>query len=163
MNAMDEVLRANIARIRVANGLRQADLAERMNGSAGWTASTVSWVENGRRQVSAVELVLLCQALGTCLDDILLGVTPSEPTEPARDVPAVRDDERKAASRLGLTREAFRHRVLATYGRTLDQERDRRIGDVAGMPPSTVQAKRGHATRAIVAELSVCSDVRGRA
>lgn len=180
-------MRENLRRIRGKLGWRQADLAEEMHQRAGWTASTVAWVENGRRDISATELVWLCHVLEVGATELMQGAghiamegtnhavplamlrrnvagsgfAKRNPRRLTADDAAARDDERKAASRLGVTPDILRVAVFATYGRHLDQERNRRIGDVTGMSPRTVQAKRGHATRAIVAELAALIDEHG--
>lgn len=179
----DALLAANIRRIRTDLGWRQADLAEHMHPYAGWNSSTVAWVENGRRAISGAEVYWLCVVLGVGADELMKGSRrvvrsdglaiasvwvrraamaqgfPARRTSP-EDATA-RDDERKAAARLGVTPEVFRVLIYMTFGRHLDQERNRRIGDVTGLSPRTIQAKRGHATRAIVAELSALIDEHG--
>ena len=46
--------------VRRHNGWTQADLAQHMHPFAGWTASTVSWLETDRRRLTAEDMIWLC-------------------------------------------------------------------------------------------------------
>lgn len=176
---LDEVIADNVRRLREQLGWRQADLAEAMHLRAGWSTSTVSWVESLRRRVDAAELVWLCDALGVSVDELLAapgstrvsmsgglpvplallrrtatrGGAVAKPVQ-TPDAALVHDDERRAAARLGITADEFRAVMVAQFGRSLAGERDRRLGDVSMLSPRSVQAKRGHATRTIISEVS---------
>jgi len=127
---------------RVRRGMRQIDLAAMMS-QAGWSASTVAWVENGHRRMTAGELQMLCHFL-----DVEAPSCPLPPKPVAQD-----SDEviRKAARRLGLSHDAFRRAVMNRYGRSFERERDARVGTHGSA--RSQQARRAHATRKILAEL----------
>ena len=78
---LDGVIGANVRAWRSAHGLRQPDLAEAMGelGARGWSASTVSKVEDGKRSISVYELLALGLALGATpvelLDPLAFGDT----------------------------------------------------------------------------------------
>jgi transcriptional regulator with XRE-family HTH domain len=75
--------------------------------------------------------------------------------ETARDA-ARGDAERKAARRLGVPPLDLSVAAHGRYGRSFSDERDRRVADQApdDAAPRTLQALRGHVTRAMVAELA---------
>ena len=147
---------ASVRRLRLARKMTQVDLAEAMSGRAGWTATTVAWVETGRRRLTAAELLHLCEVL-RCRPHALVEGIDQAPVV-SRDLDevvgqAVRDEERKNAKRLGVSVEQFRALVQARYGRTFRDERDSRAKVTRRMSQRTAQAKRGHATRRIIEEL----------
>lgn len=71
--------------------------------------------------------------------------------EPRADLPT--EAERKAAGRLGVAPETVVRRGRARWGHRLDDEREQRLGVTSGVPARTVQARRGHITRQLIAEL----------
>jgi hypothetical protein len=73
----------------------------------------------------------------------------------ARDA-ARGDAERKAARRLGVAPLDLSVAAHGRYGRSFSDERDRRVAEQApsDAAPRTLQALRGHVTRAMVAELA---------
>jgi hypothetical protein len=74
---------------------------------------------------------------------------PAEPTEA----------DRRAARRLGMTLEEATAAAMRRWGRTLAEERDRRLSERAGeLSPRQLQAMRGHITRELLAELTTASD-----
>jgi transcriptional regulator with XRE-family HTH domain len=75
--------------------------------------------------------------------------------ETARDA-ARGDAERKAARRLGVPPLTLSVAAHGRYGRSFSDERDRRVAEQAppGAAPRSLQALRGHVTRAMVAELA---------
>ncbi len=184
---LDDVIARNMRRIRQVNGWNQGDLAEAM-ASVGWTPTTVTFIETGRRQVKATELIRLCVVLGVKPEDFLAGDgiyrltaeshamagleetraalrRPRKPVvlDPANE--AVRDEERKMAKRLGMTGDLLRSLVQDVYGHSLTEERDSRLGDVSGLAARSVQAKRGRISTQITKELrsglTVQADGRG--
>jgi hypothetical protein len=76
--------------------------------------------------------------------------------ETARDAAARGDAERKAARRLGVPPLDLSVAAHGRYGRSFSDERDRRVAEQApdDAAPRTLQALRGHVTRAMVAELA---------
>jgi transcriptional regulator with XRE-family HTH domain len=63
------------------------------------------------------------------------------------------EPERAAANQLGLPVADVAALGLHTWGRTLTAERDARLGDLTRESMRSVQAKRGHVTRALIQEL----------
>lgn len=146
-----------------------------------WTPSIAAWVESGRRRVTGVELLLLCYRLGCTPAELIEGVDSatvseagmipldklravlSEPVAPNKLAPegsGARDEERKAAKKLGLSVGNFRIAFQDIYGRRLVDERDARLGDTKGLDARSIQAKRGRVTREISAELANKYQVR---
>jgi transcriptional regulator with XRE-family HTH domain len=73
-----ETVGARIARLRMAQGWTQEDLAL----EAGLNQATISWIEAGRG-LRADTLHALSEALGVSMDDIWLGEDEDEDDEPA--------------------------------------------------------------------------------
>lgn len=71
---LEEAIGLNVARLREAAGLSQAEVGARLGGYLGapWSRQAVSAAEKGRRAFTAVELVSLALAFGTSLDQLLL-------------------------------------------------------------------------------------------
>jgi transcriptional regulator with XRE-family HTH domain len=70
---LQEVLAANLARIRRGKGWRQDDLArEARRANIQWTRSIVAKVEAGHRQLSLEELLLVPDLLGVPLEELLV-------------------------------------------------------------------------------------------
>jgi transcriptional regulator with XRE-family HTH domain len=61
--------------------------------------------------------------------------------------------EQRAADRLGIEPAQLKAAARTLWGQDFEQERDARAGDASGIPPATLQARRGHATRAMLADL----------
>jgi hypothetical protein len=74
------------------------------------------------------------------------------------------DAERKAARRLGVPALTLSVAAHSRYGRSFTAERDRRVAEQApaDAPPRTLQALRGHITRALIAELATALTKGGR-
>lgn len=75
-------------RARLARGLRQADLAERLDVA---TATIQRW-ETGNRTPDAKDLVRLADVLGTSIDELLGREPPLAAAEP-RDLPLPSDSQ----------------------------------------------------------------------
>lgn len=63
------------------------------------------------------------------------------------------DAERHAAKRLSVEVPQVIFASRALWGHDFTDERDTRVGDVGDAAPETLQARRGHATRAMLADL----------
>ena len=63
------------------------------------------------------------------------------------------DADRHAARRLGIEPAQVRLAARVLWRRDFAEERDGRVGEVSGLSPRTLQARRGHAARAMLAEL----------
>jgi transcriptional regulator with XRE-family HTH domain len=68
------------------------------------------------------------------------------------------DAEANAARRLKVEPVQLKVASLVLWGRDFTEERDERAGDPGDAAPDTVQALRGHATRAMLAELGAFLD-----
>jgi transcriptional regulator with XRE-family HTH domain len=66
--------------------------------------------------------------------------------------------EARAADRLGVEAPQLKLAALKKFGHTFEEERDARSGAVDGLSSKTVQARRGHATRAMLTELRTYID-----
>ena len=79
---LDQVIRARIRGLRLARGWSLDALAARCHLSA----STLSRIETGHRRISIDQLVLLAQALGTSLDQLVESVADDDVViRPRRD------------------------------------------------------------------------------
>ncbi len=144
---------------------RQDDIAARARRyGLDWSRDIVWRVETGQRSLSVGEGLRLAQALDVDLDKL---------TEPARELlnrergegfdemPARPSDaEFKAARKLGVTPRDVVSAAHSLWGRSLADERDRRVAEHAehGSTSRTLQARRGHVTRALTTELATHID-----
>lgn len=134
---------------RRALGWTQLDLAAAMVArSHWWTPPSVSRILNGQRNVTPGELVDLAAIFGITPNDLLPEPEPEPP--PIAEVASrlwvdAYQLDTKVAVRLGIPTDAVRRRARARYGRDLIHERNARSTD----DPRA----RGHATRALIAEL----------
>jgi transcriptional regulator with XRE-family HTH domain len=81
-----------------------------------------------------------------------------------RAVTGIGDSERYAARKLGTTPERINLAALASWGRTLAEERDHRVqqqGGDAETTPRGLQALRGHVTRELLTELETILSQKG--
>ncbi len=149
----------------------------------GWDRATVAAIETGRRELTLTEGFFLPHVLREVIghevavwelldEDAKVAIGPETwmsgkhvryalgADNPKAEWLAIEpviwptDAERKAAIRLGVTPKAVMLRGLRLWGRRLDAERDQRLGDTSQVPARTVQARRGHLTRQLIAELS---------
>lgn len=165
----------------------------RLHGLTTWRTGTVGGMEAGLRNPRLDDVILICASLGVTLEELLPGtgeavelgdgmvMTPATirallagaapgaaNSHPAQiqgsapgDLPG--DAERHAAKRLGAEVAQVVLASRALWGRSFTEERDRRAGLTDGMTPRTVQARRGLAARAMLAELqaAIGAPVRG--
>ena len=64
------------------------------------------------------------------------------------------ETEQRAAERLGVEPVQLKAAARVRWNRDFEDERDARVGDASDVAPQTLQARRGHATRAMLAELA---------
>ena len=174
-----EQLAERLRNARLAVGHRQEDVADNMRllGFPTWAKATVAGVELGRRGVTPDELYVLALIVEAPLMDLLdfdfvtpdghifggemrrasltgEGMTPDRTwfVDYVKDWPD--EAERKASGRLGIAVDDLRRLALRTWGCSLSEERDRRLGDTSDVPRRTTQALRGHITRELIAELA---------
>jgi transcriptional regulator with XRE-family HTH domain len=67
----------NVAAERTRRAWDQTTLAKKI-GAAGWSRSTVSNLELGKRRVTADDLPLLCEAFDISLTQLLFGADPAD-------------------------------------------------------------------------------------
>lgn len=148
-----------------------------------WSRERIYTIELGNRgTVSVEELAVLSHAYGVPLSEWFAGdgevdLSPTTYVErwrlrdfldaggeralvplhhlgaPVERAAGIGDAERKVAARLDRTAAEVVSAGLELWGRTVTEERDRRLGDTFDLPTRTVQAKRGSITRALVREL----------
>jgi hypothetical protein len=170
---LDKIIAKRLERIldEELHHLRREDVARGMRGLGfRWTANRVTQVVKGNRSISVLELAGICAVLrrpiaailgdegtvelpgGTvAVEDVwkaLLGVPSWPAREDLSDDPTIQDEATlKAARRLGIKPAQVDVAAMRLWGRPLGEERDRRVGD------QPVQGRRGHVTRALLAEL----------
>lgn len=187
---LDRLVGRNLRAIRERFGLSQTDVAEGM-AAAGfpvWRKATVADVERGARKVSLDELAALADVTETRpaqllapdaeLSDeasrrakVLTGkATPRSP-EGLEDVAEARSREKLTAflaSELGVEESELKSLSREVYGAPAYVERERRVLEEGDIPPvnrqrQELRARRGHATRAILAELRERQEAARRA
>ncbi len=156
-------------------GLRQDAVAAsaRARGLP-WRRDTIAAIEAGRREVSLSDFITL-RGVPVQRDEVASLFTEAKKL-PAR-IAAEQDAELKAARKLGISARAVVDASVRLWGRTLTQERDRvlrenvKIDNMAreywtargqqDLPPArTLQAVRGHITRALLGALE--AEINGR-
>jgi transcriptional regulator with XRE-family HTH domain len=82
--------------------------------------------------------------------------------DPDFEAYAVRGEElRRLGRRVGLDGQELGWVAVQLFGRDLFEERDSRVGSVAGLPPESVRSKRGHATRGVLTDVRAHIDGEG--
>jgi len=185
---VNDAIRVNIRALREARGWSQSQLSARLRatGLCTWSPSVVALVEGGRQRADRIiDAAALCAVFGITLGEL---IHTNEPVQGADTVPpgvialaiegkalppnlaALPDDAPhdldRIARLMGLDRNQFTmllYDVFQVYSFTA--LRDRRAGLVASHQhtdkESTTRARRGHATRSILAELQARLDRDG--
>ncbi len=179
-----EVLAAGLKGVRMGHGLRQEDAAARIraHGLTSWIRGTVAQAEVGARRLTFEEVLLLSSAYEVTPAALIAGAdedlvelapralvpvatlralvagrtVPRTIRENVSDQPpeGIGEAERHVARRLGTSPELVNEMALALWGRSLAEERERRLTDQPeGLSPRRLQALRGHVTRDLIAEL----------
>lgn len=192
---LPQVVGFRLARLRDQFGLSQDDIATAAQRlGLAWRRSSVAMLEQGRRGLSAEELLLLPYVLDEAIRrgnpdaEVALEVSLGELLEPGRrevlaltdafgltgkqveawlggatpDVvpwkrqPDITEAERHAAAFLEVPVDAVQDAARRLWGRTLTEERDRRVAESADPDMSTRsrQARRALVTRALHRELA---------
>jgi integrase len=156
----------------------------RRHGLVAWRTSTVGSLEAGLRHPGVGEVILICSALDTTLYGLLLAADESgsrevrlgkgavlttaairsrlHPVTPPLPVavtasPAASlfsDAERHAARKLGVDPAKVRRAAIGLWRRDFDAERDARAGGMEGLTLRSRQARRGIASRQMLAEIA---------
>ncbi|MGH8891544.1 MAG: helix-turn-helix domain-containing protein [Acidothermaceae bacterium] len=175
---LEHVVAANAVQLRRNRGWTQLDLARAMaEVGMGWTPGRAQQIESFAGTLSLPEALGLCWALKVPLADLLAGDDQIALPGPGRSVElrafrealagrgAIRQPDRGAdeaadyeevrakATQLQLSPEVFIELCLQRFGRSFRAERDHRAGDLANLRPRSAQVKRGHAGRAVLADL----------
>ncbi len=179
-----EVIGSRVRALREEAGLRQEDLAAAAYAlGLAWPRTVIWELERGEKSISAEELLLLPALLGAALNHPVTYADLLDTDEEvrlskvvsarARDLPGVlagtltltgpdtsgtrlSEADGDAARRLGISRSALTAIAMRLWGCSLSAHRDALI--TAALPPGTpartVQAKRGHVTRGLLAEVA---------
>lgn len=187
MDELDRVIAGNLRQLIAERGWRHVELASRLNANGfAWTANRVAQVTTDRRRLTLLELAALCATFAVPLsrfldgdrdvpipagqpvplamvrESLTAGTVTASPTAVTvtRYVYVPTDEEEAAVKRLGLPNVGELHRLAkrALGTTSVVEERDRRVGDPAGVSKRSLQAKRGHAMRAILTELRAYND-----
>jgi|SRR5665213_678672 len=175
---LEHLVARNTAQLRRARGWTQLDLAREMaDVGLGWTPGRAQQVESLAGTLTLPEVLGLCWVLRVPIADLLdgddhVGVRGSDRTFPLhqfRDAltghGAIRQPDRRAenaaaveevrgkAAKLGLPTDVFIELCQQCFGHSFRTERDNRAGDLSRLPPQSAQIKRGHAARAVLADL----------
>jgi len=175
------VVGENLARIRAERGQtqREASAFLRERGLA-WPPGNIGQLESGKRHsVRIEELLMLSAAYEVKLWEWFKGESSVYLTDDLR-IPrehlrlALRakpfgllyginqvstryvtdEPERAAGLQLMMSLEEIQAAAERLWGHSMGEERDRRLGDTSAIQsPRSLQAKRGHATRTLIAEL----------
>jgi transcriptional regulator with XRE-family HTH domain len=178
---LDAVLARNLREVLERHEMRHADLAERMRvHGVGWSTNTVAQVLGRHRQVPIIELAALCSVFEVPLTELLSGddqITVGFHTLPLGAIRQVidtgrmpripedqrtgvviylpSDEEAKAMRRLRIDIGTLTYAADRLFGTTdIVEERDRRAGDLSGLPKRSAQSKRGHAMRSVLDEIA---------
>lgn len=185
---IEHVIARNLKRLREERGWTQADFSTQMwLRGASWSPNRVAQIETLRTRMSLSEIFLLMVTLNVSMSELLAGddeiiasqsVYPlhmvragfeGSPTEALQQWErqegeyAVETGEtlRKIGVRSGLTPRELDQLAQITYGHGIVAERDSRTGDDRDLSKRSAQTKRGHATRAILAELTAIIEQDG--
>lgn len=147
------VVGRNLRSARQEAGATRNDVAvwARRYGFPAWRRNTVQTIEDGRRLVTAEELltlpVILSAACGRPVEllDLTEGWGVEVPTPTDED--GLDETTDRAARMLGVPREEVLARSLDLWGRSLYAEREART------PPGAGHGQRGWVTRSLLAEL----------
>jgi hypothetical protein len=168
-----------LPRLTPGPGSTQTDLAEAMcMVGFRWQANRVAQIETLRRPVSLLEVVGLSRAFGVPVSRLLSGedeidlptgisvplaairaALAGEPVSPdewqvAERRNAARDELRKVAKRLDLDWQDLQRVSYDMWQLPFFTAREKNLGDVSGLSKRSAQTKRGHVTRALLAEMA---------
>lgn len=176
-----DLLAVGVKAARQARGWSQEDAAQafQIYGLRAWRRSTVGQVEAKLRLPQLGELLVICAALGVPLAELITaadgdiqvfhgitmpgsairallsgsqpGMAPllSAKPKPVRPTGAEGD----TACKFGVRAAVVAATARSLWGRSLDEERDARAGDLSSLSPRSRQARRGLAARPLIAEL----------
>jgi transcriptional regulator with XRE-family HTH domain len=180
---LEHVIARNVAERRTDRGWTQADLAREMHTwGFTWATNRVAQVETLRRPVSLLEVIGLAMVFDLPVQRLLDGddqialpdgrefplawlrkaVIEGQPKtrfsifspQYHLAVEAEYQDLRRMATKLGLSAPEDLDALARTlFGQAFHSEREARLGDVSGLSKRSAQTKRGHVSRALLAEV----------
>lgn len=178
---LEHVIARNVTELRTDHGWTQADLAREMRAwGFTWATNRVTQVETLRRPVSLLEVIGLAMVFDLPVERLLDGddkialpdgrefplVFLREALiagEPKARIWGARDflageadyqDLRRMATKLGLSApEDLDALARKVFGQPFHSEREARLGDVSGLSKRSAQTKRGHVSRALLADV----------
>lgn len=178
---LEHVIARNVAELRTDREWTQADLAREMREwGFTWGTNRVTQLETLRRPVSLLEVIGLAMTFAVPVTRFLDGddkitlpddrefplafmreamvggefkrrfYTPKDYMQSEADF----QDLRKMASNMGLSNpEDLATLALKVFGEQFHAERESRLGNVSGLSKRSAQTKRGHVSRAMLAEI----------
>ena len=178
---LEHVIARNVAELRTERGVTQADVALEMREYGfTWQSNRVAQIETLYRTVSLIDVIGLAWVFhvpvsrlfgGDDNEDITLPngrliklwflreslTDANADPKPMRyfvDVHTAVAEGVKMSTKLGL-HSALDLDTLAqrVFGKSFQAEREARLGDVTGLSKRSAQTKRGHVSRALLAEL----------
>ena len=180
---LEHVIARNVAELRTEHGWTQAELAREMHDwGFTWATNRVAQLETLRRPVSLLEVIGLAMVFDLPVERLLDGddkialpdgrefplawlrkaVIEGQPKtrfsifSPQHHlaVEAEYQELRRMATKLGLSApEDLDALARKVFGQPFHSEREARLGDVAGLSKRSAQTKRGHVSRALLAEV----------
>src|ERR1019366_2636747 len=175
---LEHLVARNTAQLRRNRGWTQLDLAREMvDVGLGWTPGRAQQIESLAGTLTLPEVLGLCWVLRVPIADLLDGddevTVPGSPRifplHQFRDAltghGAIRQPDRRAekaaaveevrakSAKLGLGADVFIELCQQRFGHSFRSERDQRAGDLSKLSPRSAQVKRGHAARAVLADL----------
>jgi len=178
---LEHVIARNVALLRTEHSATQPDLAGKMKANGfTWSTNRVAQIETLHRPVSLLEVVGLAAVFGVSVSRLLAGddeiTLPSGATwrlsvvrdalagEPRVEIHDATKDEledlrssgedlRKMAGKLGVRWQDLDALAYRVFGQSFHAEREARTGDVSGLSKRSAQTKRGHVSRALLADV----------
>lgn len=188
MDSIDEVIGRRVRELRNERNWKQSDVRDlAIRFGVEWTQSTVSEIESGKRRSDRLEiLAVLCSMFSITLDQLLAGDQDVEMSkrwsledlrkglhgelQPSSELPGTQRiggdnpvEVQRMAGKLGVDVDQLRALVMAIYGegaRPIAQ-RDEIAGVEQADTSRTAQAKRGHATRKMLREITEAVEREG--
>ena len=180
---LEHVIARNVTELRTDHGWTQADLAREMRAwGFTWATNRVTQLETLRRPVSLLEVIGLAMVFDLPVQRLLDGedkiaLPDGRPFplawlrkaviegRPKTRFPifsaqhhlageADYQELRRMAAKLGLsTPEDLDALARTLFGQPFHNEREARLGDITGLSKRSAQTKRGHVSRALLADV----------
>lgn len=178
-----QVVGENVRRLREQRRLTQHETVRLLRSvGLSLSQSRIAAIERGdRASVDVGVLLLLCRAFSVAPSELFAGagavrlsagatqsragirqmltgpdwrqLEPEDQPKPARTSNAAVEADRTLADRLDVPTEVVARIATELWGRSLTEERDRRVDALGEMEPNERQAHRGHVTRELAQEI----------